>query len=376
MQAEGQHDQEVVALALMPLAIAAPESVRRKCRGKGVSSGRARARKQKPSPGSSTASESFSSSRSSERSTSSARSCSFSSSASSTVSPPSEPQPPDLSSVLPSDVREQLVLQGEMLLLRKKGGGSKLRRACREGMLDTVQKLIAAGAPIHAIDEAFGRSPLHYAASHGQADCVQLLLALGADPEQLDLQHQTPIHLAAERGHAHVIETLTSRGGIASVGRVTSNGSLALHFAVSGNHTAAVSALLRAMRTRGQLVDQCQTRAFVHTDGAHAVRGRSGLTPAELARIKGFDELARMIDTSVDAAMSMEKQARSRESMRRAIMALSDRHLRVAWNTWTANAADIAAATALRALRKQAKDKVTKELKKYGFPYACKEEDA
>jgi cytohesin len=51
-------------------------------------------------------------------------------------------------------------------------------------------------------------SALHEAARGGHLEVVRLLLSVGADPQQTDGDDQTPLALAAARGHASVVELL------------------------------------------------------------------------------------------------------------------------------------------------------------------------
>jgi ankyrin repeat protein len=58
----------------------------------------------------------------------------------------------------------------------------------------------ALGAEADAQDanERFRRTPLHFAArSDVPPEIVQLLIAAGGDPEQQDVQGNTPLHFAA-----------------------------------------------------------------------------------------------------------------------------------------------------------------------------------
>jgi len=128
-------------------------------------------------------------------------------------------------------------------------GGSRLRRAARTGNSAKVAQLIACGASVHSSCEVFERTSLHYAAHYGQLACVKMLVELGSDVEAVDLNGETPIHLAAERGHADVIEWLAHMGG-AAVDRRTKHGALPLHHAAINNCHAAAVALLALMKAR------------------------------------------------------------------------------------------------------------------------------
>lgn len=167
---------------------------------------------------------------------------------------------------------------------------SKLARSILVNADLKVRELIAAGASVHSYCEVFERTALHYAAhngqvrlpsfpshiptpapshacshpphacslprppglrvrfaSSGQVTCVRMLQELGADVEAVDRHYETAVHLAAERGHAAVLEALIDEGA-ASVWRRSANGALPLHTAAAHNHAEAVAVLLEAMR--------------------------------------------------------------------------------------------------------------------------------
>ena len=59
--------------------------------------------------------------------------------------------------------------------------------------LDVVDQLIAAGTPVDAVDEVFGRHPLRQAAGAGRPASVRRLLAHGADPNLRDDRGRAPL---------------------------------------------------------------------------------------------------------------------------------------------------------------------------------------
>lgn len=85
-----------------------------------------------------------------------------------------------------------------------------------ETPLEMMELLLDRGAVIE--DQAFlGTTALHWAAMHGSVDMVALLLERGADPRRLgrkfDARGDTPVDLAAARGHEAVVRLLEERGG-------------------------------------------------------------------------------------------------------------------------------------------------------------------
>jgi ankyrin repeat protein len=132
---------------------------------------------------------------------------------------------------------------------RNREGLTPLHVAAREGHLKAVQKLIAGGADVKAIDDPKGEyqysngwtalhfaamtgktaiaaylldhgadvnaadrrgkhTALHFAAWTGNADLVKLLLARKADRHAKDERKRTPLALAKEKGHKAVIKLL------------------------------------------------------------------------------------------------------------------------------------------------------------------------
>jgi ankyrin repeat protein len=75
------------------------------------------------------------------------------------------------------------------------GGLTALLFAVRQGGLDTVRVLVAAGADINkaAVD---GSSPLLVAVQNGHYEIARLLLDRGANPNQANLKNWTPLYLA------------------------------------------------------------------------------------------------------------------------------------------------------------------------------------
>lgn len=61
--------------------------------------------------------------------------------------------------------------------------------------LEVIDQLIAAGTPVDAVDELFGRHALRLAAENGRARSVRRLLEHGADPNLRDEEGRTPLDL-------------------------------------------------------------------------------------------------------------------------------------------------------------------------------------
>lgn len=86
-----------------------------------------------------------------------------------------------------------------------------LQHAIHYGHLDTVIRLIQAGAKNLALDN--GWSPLHEGAECGYSDIVQFLLEEGAEVDSAEKkQFRTPLHLAAKNGHLTTVKKLVLFG--------------------------------------------------------------------------------------------------------------------------------------------------------------------
>lgn len=120
---------------------------------------------------------------------------------------------------------------------------AKLLEAAKEGNLDAVNRLLAAGADKGAKD--FGnRTVLHHAAQNGRLAVVQCLLAAGADKEAKADMDWTVLQLAATEGHAAMVQCLLAAG--ADKEAKNADGSTALCVAAAKGHLSIVECLLAA----------------------------------------------------------------------------------------------------------------------------------
>jgi len=88
---------------------------------------------------------------------------------------------------------------------------ARLFLAIAQDDLNAVVEAVALGALINANDR-FGHSPLHYAAYRGNAYIVDYLLSNGGDPNAKGNHLSTPLHSAAWGKHQDVIELLLEDG--------------------------------------------------------------------------------------------------------------------------------------------------------------------
>lgn len=104
--------------------------------------------------------------------------------------------------------------QRKSLIKRNEKGETPLHKACIDGNLKMVQKLLKQGHPVNLRDNC-GWLPIHEAANHGFYDIVQVLAEAGAWLSDRGGQHCdgiTPIHDAASCGNLEVVKLLINLG--------------------------------------------------------------------------------------------------------------------------------------------------------------------
>ena len=137
-----------------------------------------------------------------------------------------------------------------------------IHEAARYWDVDQIQELISKGVNPDALDEPGGRTPLFFACceesnftaalsnDEGHADaqvaCAKALLRAGASAQAANVYGLGPIHCAAacRRAGARLVELLIVYG--ADPNQSTGGGRTPLHAAAQHGHAATVQALLRA----------------------------------------------------------------------------------------------------------------------------------
>ncbi len=117
----------------------------------------------------------------------------------------------------------------------------KIHKAVKRGDVELVKRLIAAGADVNK-KPMFGKLfPLHLAAQNGHADVVEVLLDKGAGIDQT-INEYTPLHFATQGGYYDVVQKLVEKK--ANVNIQGRNKFTALHYAVENKHLAIAEYLL------------------------------------------------------------------------------------------------------------------------------------
>lgn len=106
----------------------------------------------------------------------------------------------------------------------------KLSKTVSDGSYDQICHLLRQGANPKIADSK-GRTPLHFAACRGEAGIVQILISHGASVNEQDNIGNTALHLACTAGHVGVVTTLLKAGTDPMAS--DSRGSTPLHLALS-----------------------------------------------------------------------------------------------------------------------------------------------
>lgn len=142
-------------------------------------------------------------------------------------------------------------------------GWTPLHVACYRGIADVFNYLIKKGANINSIDN-IGRTALHIASYWGNDAIVMIMLGIlsnhppsnhsssthpsatqhstNISSNTIDLNGDTPLHLACHEGHTLVALMLLDSGS--NVNAINKDGRTPLHMACSKNHGAIVEILL------------------------------------------------------------------------------------------------------------------------------------
>jgi peptidoglycan/LPS O-acetylase OafA/YrhL len=109
-------------------------------------------------------------------------------------------------------------------------GASNIWAAARAGDLGAIERHLASGVAVDALDPERGGTPLLWAAVTGRAEAIELLIKRGADVNAAGQDGGTALHGAAFLGHEKAVEVLI-RGG-ANVNAANKRGNTPLDVAV------------------------------------------------------------------------------------------------------------------------------------------------
>ena len=188
-----------------------------------------------------------------------------------------------------------------------------LLAAAARGDAEQIRTLVAGGAKPDVRD-AHGRTPLHVAAHAARHEAMRALVAAGANPNALENDRYDIVTIAAVAGDVPTLRVALELG--ASPKNVTSRyDGTALIAAAHLGHAEVVSTLIRA----GAPLDHVNNLGWTaliesivlgdggarHTDTLRALvqaganvnlPDRTGRTPLTLARDRGYDGMARILE--------------------------------------------------------------------------------
>ncbi len=160
-----------------------------------------------------------------------------------------------------------------------------LRSAAWAGDAERARRLVRQGADVNAKDET-EQSAYLIATSEGYLDLLRITLRNGARVDDKDSWNGTGLIRAAERGHALVVGELM-RAGI-NRDHINRIGYQAIHEAVwLGADTPSYATTVRVLAAGGVELERRSPSA--------------GLTPLEMARHRGYNGLAGILDTVTTA---------------------------------------------------------------------------
>lgn len=138
-----------------------------------------------------------------------------------------------------------LLEAGGFLRTRDREGRGLLLLAASRGLAKEIEELVAKGCDVQEQDLK-RRSALHWAMeseAEDSADTTKTLLRLGANWKLKDQQGNTPLHIAALKGHEDALKALIEAGCRTDV--FNNNGDTPLHLAVRSSQDHCLSPLMQ-----------------------------------------------------------------------------------------------------------------------------------
>jgi ankyrin repeat protein len=168
-------------------------------------------------------------------------------------------------------------------------GQTALHAGVDAGQYNAVVVLMEAAAESQAdsiisnLADPSGQTPLHLSSLRGNDRILELLLTHGADISRVDDKGQTSLHVTCAAGHKSCLAVLLDHGGDTLLEETDNNGNCCLHYAAMYGRLACVRLLL-------------ETAAEVMT------RNNRGLTPYNLASVKGHHQVGLLLLDYQDSA--------------------------------------------------------------------------
>jgi ankyrin repeat protein len=188
-----------------------------------------------------------------------------------------------------------------------------LHAAAHKGDVAKIQRLIASGAALNAVD-GYGRTPLHVAAFARQREVIRALGKAGADLNRLENDRYDAVTIAAVADDEATLKVLLELG--ASAKQVTSRyDGTALIAAAHLGHDGVVRQLIAAgapldhvnnlhwtaviesiVLGDGGVRHQATLKALIDAGANLQLADRGGQTPLALAKARGFTAMVALLE--------------------------------------------------------------------------------
>jgi uncharacterized protein len=191
-----------------------------------------------------------------------------------------------------------------------------LHAAAQRGDVAAIERLAHRASPRSALEarDANGRTPLHVATFAHRHTAIAALIAAGADTAALDNDRYDAVTIAAVAGDEATLRLLLARGASAKLVTSRYDGTALVAAAHLGHHgivrqliaagapldhvnnlhwTALIEAIVLG---DGGPRHQAVVRALIDAGADTRIADRHGRTPLQLARERGYAELARMLE--------------------------------------------------------------------------------
>ena len=190
-----------------------------------------------------------------------------------------------------------------------------LHAAAHRGDLARLAAALTAGAPVNGRD-SHGRTPLHVAAFARQREAIRRLAAAGAELGALENDRYDAVTIAAVADDEETLKVLLALGASAKLTTSRYDGTALIAAAHLGHDgvvrqliaagapldhvnnlhwTAAIEAVVLG---DGGPRHQSTLRALVDAGANLKLSDRSGQTPLQLARSRGYEAMVRILQTA------------------------------------------------------------------------------
>ena len=151
--------------------------------------------------------------------------------------------------------------------------------AAQQGDIDKVKTCLALGVDINTCDRQ-GKTAITLASLYQQYACVQALIDAGADINKQDHTCLNPFLISCEKGHLSIVKELLAHTEI-NVNQT--------------NHVGWTPLLEAIVLNDGGIKQQAIVQLLLEHGASPHLTDKYGKTPLELARERGFEEIAQLL---------------------------------------------------------------------------------